>query len=56
MTGGEEGGRVEAEEDRENHEEEDVQEVDNQPGQQQPPGPSPQREHLGQRKIKCNKM
>ena len=49
MAGGEEGGRVEEEEDRENHEQEDVQEIDSQPGQQKPPGPSSQREHLGEK-------
>ena len=37
---------MEAEEDCEGCKEQDVQEVDDQPGKQQPTGPSPQREHL----------
>ena len=39
-------GRVEGEEDREGEEQEDVHQVDHQPGEQQPARPPPQGEYL----------
>ena len=45
MTGGEQGGRVEEQEHGESDEEEDVKEINNEPGEQQPAGPPPQGEH-----------